>query len=62
MKLHFAEILYPTDESYVSLGRRVLSLYIQVKLELKDFDIVKAAGGARKQVITPIDLLLLRLR
>ncbi|KAI3995943.1 hypothetical protein MKX01_004098 [Papaver californicum] len=51
VKLHFAEILFPTDESYVSLGRRVFNVYIQGKLELKDFDIAKAAGGARKAVI-----------
>ncbi|KAI3956534.1 hypothetical protein MKW92_037530 [Papaver armeniacum] len=51
VKLHFAEILFPADESYVSLGRRVFNVYIQGKLELKDFDIAKEAGGARKEVI-----------
>ncbi|KAI3833661.1 hypothetical protein MKW92_000168 [Papaver armeniacum] len=51
VKLHFAENVFPNDESYVSLGRRVFNVYIQGKLELKDFDIAKAAGGARKAVI-----------
>ncbi|KAI3966469.1 hypothetical protein MKW92_031659 [Papaver armeniacum] len=51
VKLHFAEILFQNDESYESLGRRVFDVYIQGKLELKDFDIAKAAGGARKAVI-----------
>ncbi|KAI3995941.1 hypothetical protein MKX01_004096 [Papaver californicum] len=51
VKLHFAEILFSNDESYESLGRRVFNVYIQGKLMLKDFDIAKAAGGARKAVI-----------
>ncbi|KAI3894900.1 hypothetical protein MKX03_018179, partial [Papaver bracteatum] len=51
VKLHFAEIVFPDDESYGSLGRRVFNVYIQGKLELKDFDIAKAAGGAQKAVI-----------
>ncbi|RZC76084.1 hypothetical protein C5167_001690 [Papaver somniferum] len=51
VKLHFAENVFPDDESYGSLGRRVFNVYIQGKLELKDFDIAKAAGGARKAVI-----------
>ncbi|RZC94391.1 hypothetical protein C5167_026122 [Papaver somniferum] len=51
VKLHFAEILFPNDESFSSLSRRVFNVYIQGKLVLKDFDIVKSAGGARKSVI-----------
>ncbi|MCL7039512.1 hypothetical protein MKW94_016343, partial [Papaver nudicaule] len=51
VNLHFAEIEFPNDKSQDSLGRRVFDVYIQGKLKLKDFDIVKAAGGARKAVI-----------
>ncbi|KAI3833933.1 hypothetical protein MKW92_007903 [Papaver armeniacum] len=51
VKLHFAEIVFPDEETFESLGRRVFNVYIQGKLELKDFDIVKAAGRASKEVI-----------
>ncbi|KAI3892863.1 hypothetical protein MKW92_027290 [Papaver armeniacum] len=51
VKLHFAEIIFSNDESYNSLGKRVFNVYIQGKLELPDFDIVEAAGGAGKAVI-----------
>ncbi|RZC71879.1 hypothetical protein C5167_035109 [Papaver somniferum] len=52
VNLHFAEIEFlPNDKSQDSLGRRVLDVYIQGKLKLKDFDIVKAAGGVRQAVI-----------
>ncbi|KAG6685503.1 hypothetical protein I3842_12G115700 [Carya illinoinensis] len=48
VKLHFAEIVFTDDETYNSLGRRIFDVYIQGKRVLKDFDIVKAAGGVRK--------------
>ncbi|KAG6634411.1 hypothetical protein CIPAW_12G117300, partial [Carya illinoinensis] len=48
VKLHFAEIVFTDDETYSSLGRRIFDVYIQGKRVLKDFDIVKAAGGVRK--------------
>ncbi|XP_026404701.1 probable leucine-rich repeat receptor-like serine/threonine-protein kinase At3g14840 isoform X1 [Papaver somniferum] len=51
VKLHFAEIEISNGTSQDSLGRRVFDVYIQGKLKLKDFDIVKAAGGAHKAVI-----------
>ncbi|KAI3960959.1 hypothetical protein MKX01_020292, partial [Papaver californicum] len=51
VNLHFTEIVFSNDKSQESLGRRVFDVYIQGKLRLKDFDIVKAAGGARKAVI-----------
>ncbi|KAI3969382.1 hypothetical protein MKX01_019943 [Papaver californicum] len=51
VNLHFTEIEILNDKSQDSLGRRVFDVYIQGKLKLKDFDIVKAAGGARKAVI-----------
>ncbi|XP_042951865.1 probable leucine-rich repeat receptor-like serine/threonine-protein kinase At3g14840 isoform X3 [Carya illinoinensis] len=48
VKLHFAEIVFTDDETYSSLGRRIFDVYIQGERVLKDFDIVKAAGGVRK--------------
>ncbi|KAI3865170.1 hypothetical protein MKX03_016110 [Papaver bracteatum] len=48
VKLHFAEIIFDANDSYGSLGRRVFDIYVQGKLELKDFVIVKAAGGVGK--------------
>ncbi|XP_026404841.1 probable leucine-rich repeat receptor-like serine/threonine-protein kinase At3g14840 isoform X2 [Papaver somniferum] len=50
VNLHFAEIEFPNDKSQDSLGRRVFDVYIQGKLKLKDYDIVKEAGGARQAV------------
>ncbi|KAJ4981455.1 hypothetical protein NE237_032292 [Protea cynaroides] len=51
VKLHFAEIMFTNDQNYSSLGRRIFDVYIQGQLELKDFNIVNAAGGAEKAVI-----------
>ncbi|KAI4333477.1 hypothetical protein L6164_018284 [Bauhinia variegata] len=51
VNLHFAEIMFSADETYYSLGKRVFDIYIQGELVLKDFDIVKEAGGVRKVVI-----------
>ncbi|KAI3967920.1 hypothetical protein MKX01_027103 [Papaver californicum] len=49
VNLHFAEIEFQNDK--LQVGRRVFDVYIQGKLKLKDFDIVKAAGGVRQAVI-----------
>ncbi|KAG6685400.1 hypothetical protein I3842_12G110200 [Carya illinoinensis] len=48
VRLHFAEIVFTDDETYSSLGRRIFDVYIQGERVLKDFDIVKEAGGVRK--------------
>ncbi|KAF5460892.1 hypothetical protein F2P56_020728 [Juglans regia] len=48
VRLHFAETVFTDDETYGSLGRRIFDVYIQGERVLKDFDIVKAAGGVRK--------------
>ncbi|KAI4331787.1 hypothetical protein L6164_016742 [Bauhinia variegata] len=45
VSLHFAEIMFTDNKTFSSLGRRVFNVYIQGKLELENFDIVKAAGG-----------------
>ncbi|KAK8629311.1 hypothetical protein V6N13_078155 [Hibiscus sabdariffa] len=51
VKLHFAEIVIRDNSSFQSLGRRVFDVYIQEKLELKDFNIKNAAKAADKEVI-----------
>ncbi|RVW29594.1 putative leucine-rich repeat receptor-like serine/threonine-protein kinase [Vitis vinifera] len=51
VKLHFAEIIMRDNESFHSLGRRIFDVYIQDKLELKDFDIAQAASGVDKVVV-----------
>ncbi|XP_068641163.1 probable leucine-rich repeat receptor-like serine/threonine-protein kinase At3g14840 [Aristolochia californica] len=50
VKLHFAEIIFRNDNTFSSLGRRVFDVYIQGKLELKDFNIEDEAGGASKAI------------
>ncbi|KAF5460878.1 hypothetical protein F2P56_020717 [Juglans regia] len=55
VRLHFAEIVFTDDETYRSLGRRIFDVYIQGERRLKDFDIVKAAGGVRKPNIQSFD-------
>ncbi|XP_062096918.1 probable LRR receptor-like serine/threonine-protein kinase At1g07650 isoform X2 [Humulus lupulus] len=51
VKLHFAEIVFRDNRSYYSLGRRIFNVYVQGKLELKDFNIEKEANGVDKEVI-----------
>ncbi|WOL20526.1 putative LRR receptor-like serine/threonine-protein kinase [Canna indica] len=51
VKLHFAEIVFTHDNTFRSLGKRLFNVFIQGKLELEDFNIEDAAGGAGKLVI-----------
>ncbi|KAK4857574.1 hypothetical protein QYF36_002872 [Acer negundo] len=52
VNLHFAEILFINDkELYYRLGRRIFNIYIQEKLELKDFNIKEQANGTGKAII-----------
>ncbi|XP_060667583.1 probable LRR receptor-like serine/threonine-protein kinase At1g07650 isoform X1 [Ziziphus jujuba] len=51
VKLHFAEIVFRDNISYYSVGRRMFDVYIQGKLELKDFNIEEEAHGVDKEVI-----------
>ncbi|WJZ96596.1 hypothetical protein VitviT2T_015267 [Vitis vinifera] len=51
VKLHFAEIIFRSNRSFYSLGRRIFDVYIQDKLELKDFDIEHAARGVDKTIV-----------
>ncbi|ESQ30076.1 hypothetical protein EUTSA_v10012029mg [Eutrema salsugineum] len=49
--LHFAEILFSGNNTYQSLGRRFFDIYIQRKLEVKDFNIVEEAKGVGNVVV-----------
>ncbi|KAL5577020.1 hypothetical protein UlMin_018719 [Ulmus minor] len=51
VKLHFAEIMLRDNRSYYSFGRRLFDVYVQEKLEYKDFNIEKEAKGVDKEVI-----------
>lgn len=51
VSLHFAEIVFSSDRSFNSLGKRIFDVYIQGKLVLKEFDIENEAGGAGKPVV-----------
>ncbi|PPD74817.1 hypothetical protein GOBAR_DD28248 [Gossypium barbadense] len=52
--LHFAEIVIRDNRSYQSLGRRIFDVYVQEKLELKDFNIQNEAKGVDKAVVRKI--------
>ncbi|KAB2051230.1 hypothetical protein ES319_A12G042100v1 [Gossypium barbadense] len=52
--LHFAEIVIRDNRSYQSLGRRIFDVYVQEKLELKDFSIQNEAKGVDKAVLRKI--------
>ncbi|KAM6549845.1 hypothetical protein CsatB_021521 [Cannabis sativa] len=51
VKLHFAEIIFTNDKSFISLGKRIFDVYIQEKLVLKDFNIEKEAGDVGKPIV-----------
>ncbi|KAF4349435.1 hypothetical protein F8388_021018 [Cannabis sativa] len=51
VKLHFAEIVLRDNRSYYGVGRRMFDVYVQGKLELKDFNIEKEANGVDKEYI-----------
>ncbi|KAL2524289.1 putative LRR receptor-like serine/threonine-protein kinase RFK1 [Abeliophyllum distichum] len=50
VNLHFAEILFTTDNTYNSLGKRMFDIYIQEKLVWKDLNIEDEARGAQRPV------------
>ncbi|KAF5472299.1 hypothetical protein F2P56_009030 [Juglans regia] len=52
--LHFAEIIIRGNRSFSSLGRRIFDVYIQDKLELKDFDINNNATGVDKALVKKV--------
>ncbi|KAK4255938.1 hypothetical protein QN277_008863 [Acacia crassicarpa] len=51
VKLHFAEIMYSHDKNFSSFGRRVFDVSIQGTKYLRDFDIMKEAGGVGKGIV-----------
>ncbi|XP_039170863.1 probable leucine-rich repeat receptor-like serine/threonine-protein kinase At3g14840 [Eucalyptus grandis] len=51
VSLHFAEIMFTSNESHTSLGRRAFNIYMQGILVWEDFNIEIEAGGAGKPVI-----------
>ncbi|KAL3825241.1 hypothetical protein ACJIZ3_021270 [Penstemon smallii] len=50
VKLHFAEIMFTSDRTYSSLGRRIFDVYIQGERVLKDFNIEEEAGGVNRAI------------
>ncbi|XP_062011659.1 probable LRR receptor-like serine/threonine-protein kinase At1g53430 [Rosa rugosa] len=51
VQLHFAEIKYSDNDTFTDLGQRIFDVSIQGNLVLKDFNIMKEAGGAGKDII-----------
>ncbi|KAJ4702457.1 LRR receptor-like kinase [Melia azedarach] len=51
VSLHFSEIIFSKDEDLSSSGKRVFDIYIQGKLERKDFNIKEVAGGPNEMLI-----------
>ncbi|RZC54369.1 hypothetical protein C5167_013221 [Papaver somniferum] len=56
VKLHFAEIMFPIDQTADGIGTRVFDVSIQGKKVLKDFNIEVAAKGVGKSVIKEYDV------
>ncbi|TXG47705.1 hypothetical protein EZV62_026999 [Acer yangbiense] len=54
--LNFAEILFPNDTTFRSLGRRIFDIYIQDKLVEKDFNIEAEASGVLKPISKPYNV------
>ncbi|MQL95479.1 hypothetical protein Taro_028145 [Colocasia esculenta] len=51
VRLHFAEIIFTDDQTFLSLGRRVFDVSIQGMKVLKDFNIAEAANGTSKEIV-----------
>ncbi|XP_016730142.1 probable LRR receptor-like serine/threonine-protein kinase At1g07650 isoform X1 [Gossypium hirsutum] len=51
VSLLFAEIIFKSDRSFYSLGKRIFDVYIQDELVLKDFNIEEEAGGTGKPIL-----------
>ncbi|XXG68656.1 hypothetical protein AAC387_Pa06g1694 [Persea americana] len=54
VNLQFADIDFPDSATWQSLGRRVFDIYMQGSLQVKDFDIKKAAGGVTFKAVEEI--------
>ncbi|XP_058100922.1 probable LRR receptor-like serine/threonine-protein kinase At1g53440 isoform X2 [Magnolia sinica] len=44
--LHFSEIIFTDDQTFLSVGKRIFDVSIQGEIKLKDFNIEEQAGGA----------------
>ncbi|RID71613.1 hypothetical protein BRARA_C03540 [Brassica rapa] len=58
VNLHFSEIMFSDNETYGSLGRRFFDIYVQGKLEVKDFDIVNEAKGVGRAVVKSFQVMI----
>ncbi|MCL7051594.1 hypothetical protein MKW94_005888, partial [Papaver nudicaule] len=56
VKLHFAEIMFPIDQTADGIGTRVFDVSIQGKRVLKDFNVEEAAKGVGKSIIKDYDV------
>ncbi|XP_026406764.1 probable LRR receptor-like serine/threonine-protein kinase At1g53440 isoform X2 [Papaver somniferum] len=56
VKLHFAEIIFPTDKSAAGIGTRMFDVSIQRKTYLKGFNIEEEAKGVGKSIIKEYDV------
>ncbi|KAI3879788.1 hypothetical protein MKX03_000407, partial [Papaver bracteatum] len=56
VKLHFAEIMFPTGQTADGIGTRVFDVSIQGKRYLKDFNIEEDAKGVGKSIIKIYDV------
>ncbi|GLT80155.1 hypothetical protein SLA2020_516090 [Shorea laevis] len=54
VRLHFAEIVIRNNKSFHSLGRRIFDIYVQEKLEFKDFNIENEVKGVDEPVIKQV--------
>ncbi|XP_040362505.1 probable LRR receptor-like serine/threonine-protein kinase At1g53430 isoform X2 [Rosa chinensis] len=57
VQLHFAEIKYSDNGTFTDLGQRIFDVSIQGNLVLKDFNIMKEAGGAGKGIVREFNVL-----
>ncbi|XXG67596.1 hypothetical protein AAC387_Pa06g0903 [Persea americana] len=51
VQLHFAEIIFTDDRTFLSSGKRIFDVSIQGIKVLKDFDIEEKAGGSGRAII-----------
>ncbi|GLT51820.1 hypothetical protein SLA2020_252020 [Shorea laevis] len=51
VSLQFAEIVIDDSTTWQSLGRRIFDIYVQGNRVLKDFNILKEAGGSSRQAV-----------
>ncbi|XP_074572549.1 putative LRR receptor-like serine/threonine-protein kinase At1g53440 [Curcuma longa] len=51
VKLHFAEIMFPDDQTFPSVGQRIFDVSIQGQKVLRDYNIAKEANGTGKEKI-----------